>query len=179
MNAIFKLYSKIRNIGIGTGQDLSNYIFYKIVYYDDESRRFTIQCINTNTFFIVHISSLLCDLDILYSLHPIQACFVGIEAVYYFKTKTDNSSVGKGFERYQNASRYGSCQMLYLDRKSKVHFYDKRQEMEYAMDAVEIAASRELIQEFDSIQAYYIGYLSALTILRSPSQKKTTLRLVK
>lgn len=178
MKALRELYKAFKNMGVVENADISSFIFYRIVRYFENENCFTMQCINTNVLFNIGISSLLFDFDILYSLHPVQACFVGIRAAPFFCQNTE-FRFNDGGDWHQNCSRYGSYRILYLDRKSRVHFYDKKNSKEHVMNAAEIAGTRELISEFDSVQAYYLGYLSALGMLRSAARKATTLRLVK
>ncbi len=60
--------------------------------------------------------------------------------------------------------RYGAYQIVYEDRVGNLCFICDQTKKEYLMDPRDIALSRELIEEFDAIQAFYIGYLAGLRL---------------
>jgi hypothetical protein len=142
----------------------SNFIFYKIVDFDPSEDIYKLQCINTRPTFDAKISDIVFDLDILFGLHPIQACFIGIE--YGKSLQQFNSSnpikdkVHKiSFTQY-STSRYGNYQLDYQTRKGELGFTHQITKEKYLMDPRDIALSEDLIRDFDASQAFYIGLLA-------------------
>lgn len=58
--------------------------------------------------------------------------------------------------------RYGSYNLLYKDRRGFLGFECKDNDQQFLMDPRDIALSRELIEEFDAAQAFYIGVWAGL-----------------
>lgn len=84
------------------------FIFFRIVdtLHDD---KFLLQCINTRTTFKATIFEIVCDLDILYGLHPIQACYIGMEYATSIQRKapfTSNTTCYPKLDNYP-CYRYG------------------------------------------------------------------------
>jgi hypothetical protein len=145
----------------------SNYIFYKIV--DSTSdEEYALQCINTSAIFQAKIIDIVFDIDILHRLHPIQACYIGIEYAKYLK-KIDHPSALQNTQNQKlnkySVYRYGSYSLCYQDRKGNLCFISQKTNEEFIMDPRDIALSEELIQEFDAAQAFYIGLLPGIKML--------------
>lgn len=144
----------------------SSYIFYKIVD-SVENEEYTLQCINTNAIFHANIYDMVFDLDILHGLHPIQACYIGIEYAKYIKRfvppleikKIHNNNITK-----YSVSRYGCYHLCYQNRNGDLAFTNIMTDEEFIMDSRDIALSEELIGEFDSAQAFYIGLTAGIKI---------------
>ena len=113
------------------------------------------------------IHDIVFDLDILYALHPIQGCFIGIEYAKAIKATIHYSQSQekqhKKFNTYPMC-RYGSYNLLYKDRKGFVGFECKDNGQQLLMDPRDISLSRELIEEFDAAQAFYIGVWAGLKL---------------
>ena len=154
----------------------SNYIFYKIV--DQQKDEYALQCINTKAVVYSKIEDIVFDIDILHGLHPIQACYVGIE---YAKFLEKNDAPIELKDRQKNkldkcsVFRYGRYELRYQNRKGNVLFVDCVSEENFLMDPRDVALSEEIIQEFDSAQAFYIGLLAGLK-LNNPIVKRDTLQ---
>lgn len=164
------------------GGTKAGYIFYKIVD-SIECNQFALQCINTTTVFQISIVDLVYDIDILHGLHPVQACFVGIE--YAKILKENQKSRGKNHSHSSSSTyRYGRYCLKYQDRYGNIAFIDAVTQKDFLMDPRDIALSKELIKEFDAAQAFYIGLCTGLK-MKNPakpvisSQKYPHLRLVK
>ncbi len=144
-----------------------NYIYYKIVDSTPNDDKYILQCINTNAIFHIKIEELVLDLDILHFLHPIQACYVGIEYAKVFKNRTPSMGLANlpenKHEKYVT-NRYGRYTICYQDRKGNICFADKKTKEEFWMDPRDIALSKETIQEFDAAQTFYIGLLTGLKL---------------
>lgn len=165
----------------------SKCIFYKIVDCINESE-YILQCVNTKAIFKSSIISIVYDIDILRGLHPVQSCYVGIEYATQLKQSSETAekkiSLKKIFDL--SVSRYGLYSIYYQKRNGEVCFVEKNTKNEIIMDPRDIALSEELIQEFDSMQSFYIGILAGLKPLNSiinphekPLENSFHLRLVK
>ncbi len=147
--------------------DKANYIFYKIVDSDVTHENFVLQCINTKAIFRSKISEIVFDTDILYGLHPIQACYIGIEYSKYLKslntTQLDKNQVKAKLNKY-SVHRYGSYILTFQNRTGEVGFVNHVTNDDFLMDPRDIALSEELIAEFDAAQAFYIGLLAGLKL---------------
>lgn len=130
------------------------YIFYKIV--DKSHNLYTIQCINTKAIFNISLVNLAHDIDLLQALHPVQACYLGIEYSKYIKT--GKSKLKTGFESFSShsLSRYGRFIVNFQDRNNYIGFTDKFTNETYLKHSSEIAFS-SLIHEFDANDAFLIG----------------------
>lgn len=165
----------------------ADFIFYKIVDSSEEKHEFTLQCIYTNAIFCVKLNHITLDMDILHGLHPIQACYIGIEyAMYLKKTKEAAIISEKKSSKLNNysISRYGSFSLQYLDRVGNLCFISHQTTEEFLMNPRDIALSIEIIQKFDAAQAFHIGFLAGIK-MESPIEppqkhiKKPHLRIVK
>lgn len=141
------------------------YIIYKIVDRIPANNLFVLQYINTKAIFYLHLSDIVFDSDILYSLHPIQACYIGIEYAKSIKTTPvpQNKEAEQKLNK-QSIYRYGKYTLLFQNREKKICFFDSLTNKELIMAPVDIAISQELIQEFDAAQAFHIGFLAGLEI---------------
>jgi len=155
----------------------SKYIYYKIVNASATGEAYyTLQCINTNAIFHAKLIEIIYDIDILHGLHPIQACYIGIEYAKHLSSD-QVPSVVKNSQKQKlskySISRYGTYTLCYQDRKGDVCFINQITHNEILMDPRDIALSEELIQEFDAAQAFYIGLLAGLKLnnpIRTPRQ---------
>ncbi|MCD6040294.1 MAG: hypothetical protein K0S27_1694 [Gammaproteobacteria bacterium] len=153
----------------------SRYIFYKIVDSSHEKEKLILQCVKTRAFFNSSILEIVSDKSILHGLHPVQACFIGIE--YASSCKKSNFSLGAACHNKKIRSdkyeycRYGTYKICYQDRTGNVCFSDRKTNEVFLMDPQDIALSEELIQEFDAAQAFYIGVFTGLKLNDAPMRK--------
>jgi len=156
-----KLTLKIRN----NVETKSKYIFYKIVDYFKEDNAYLLQCINTKATFRLTLTELVFDIDILYGLHPIQACYIGLE---YSKLMQNNNQpqTKKQKDKIKASSvcRYGEYKLCFQNRKGDMCFFSRKTHKEFIMDPLEIARAEELINQFDAAQTFYIGLLAGLKL---------------
>lgn len=133
-------------------------IFYDIVAYDHKEKRCTLKCINTVNQFVLTIQQIVFDEDILYFLHPVHACFIGIEFARFAKSGYLNAQ-NHDMSQYRKdpINRYGLYEVLYKDRKGNICFSRLNHDKQFVMDPRDIVLSNDLIQEFDASQAFYIG----------------------
>lgn len=149
----------------GTFGNRSKYIYYKIVDFDQITNTYKLQCINTRPLFQANLADIVFDLDILHGLHPIQACYIGIEygkLVNNTSSKsTQNSSEKHAIVEY-SSSRYGNYALCYQNRHGELGFIDHNTQETFLMSPSDIAFSEDLIRDFDAAQAFYIGLLTGL-----------------
>ncbi len=153
----------------------ANFIFYKIVDSFKENQTYLLQCINTKATFQSNINEIVFDTDILYGLHPIQACYVGIEYSKHIKnTFLSAEKQQKQKEKIGKLSvcRYGKYNLCSQNRDGKLCFVSKTNGECFTMDPRDIALSEELINEFDASQAFFIG-LNAGLKLNGPATKQS------
>lgn len=148
---------------------------------------YQLQCLYTKAILHVTIQDIVFDTDILHGLHPIQGCFIGIEYAKIIKASISGS---KTHEKPKNIltkyaiCRYGNNSLLYQDRQGLLGFECKKDGAQFLMDPRDIALSRELIEEFDSTEAFCIGVLAGLKFAnpvatyRDSRKKVDYLRLV-
>jgi hypothetical protein len=156
-----------------------DFIFYKIVDFIEDNHEYVLQCINKKCFFNLKLVDLVFDVDILYALHPIQACYIGIE--YAKQSKNANRvpllhlKQQKKIENY-TTNRYGKY-VLVSERRGTLCFVNKKTLQKFIMDPRDIALSRALISEFDAMQAFHIGYMAGVQmdnlIKPNPGPKNT------
>src|SRR5438045_9758163 len=97
-------FKKIKNKKIGKKY---NFIFYKIVATAGSEYDFTLQCLQKNVIFNVPITEIVNNTDILYALHPAQACYIGIKYVKYLnnnKSPQDAHSKNKKITSFSSTS---------------------------------------------------------------------------
>lgn len=157
----------ILNIFGGSVASQNRFILYKIVdsYLKSGVEYFKMQCINTKAVFDVLLQDIVSDADLLYGLHPIQGCYVGIEYAKVFKTEASGTKSQTRssmiFSRY-SSNRYGNKQLVYQKRDGLLGFECKISGEQSIMDPRDIALTKELIGEFDAVQAFCIGVLAGL-----------------
>jgi len=143
---------------------LSKSIFYRIIDLDQSTQTYTLQCVNTRAIFFANIADIIFDKNIIYRLHPIQTCYMGIE---YDKVLEKKSlSIPKNYpntkDPFTNFSKtYRLCSQ---DRKNNVCFINHHTKEEFIMDPRDIVLSEAVIEAFDSAEAFHIGLLAGLKI---------------
>lgn len=147
-------------------------IFYKIVD-STGADGFILQCLNTKAVFRASLHEIVFDIDILYGLHPIQACFIGINySTHLRESYAENAIKSQQQEKFTKYAthRYGNYRITSQNREGELYFMDIRDNLVHAMDPRDIALSEDLIEEFDATQAFYIG-LSAGLKMNNPVRK--------
>lgn len=165
------------------------HILYKIVDSNTTSQEelYKIQCINTKAIFTISIQDLVFDIPILYGLHPVQGCFIGIE---YAKIIKNNNFLKRNNKLSSNqlAYRYGSYNLRYQNRQGFLGFENIMNNEQFLMDPCDIVLSKTLIEEFDVAQAFFIGIqagfkfnfpLKPTTSLHNKNNQFKHLRLIK
>lgn len=151
---------------------MKDYIFYKLVDFNEQNGAYSIHCINTKAVVTATLDEIIRDMDILYSLHPAQACFIGLE--YSQKMQNvdmsllHNQRLTHKLKKYAG-NRYGRYRLLYQVRQTDVCICDTATQEELIMDPRDIALSPELISQFDAIQAFSIGLYAGQRI-EKPSE---------
>jgi len=133
--------------------DPASFIFYKVVNFIEDM--YVIQCINTKS--VLYMSLKKFDYDFVYGLHPIQSCFMGMRYASFLKhNKAINVQIKKLL------SRYGKYDIQYQDRDKKIRFVNKISRLVYVMYPQEIIYRNDLLNNFDSSQTFYLGFLSIM-----------------
>lgn len=164
---------------------MSKYIYYKIVdnYYKERDFFCKIQCINTHAVFDIKMIDIVFDADILEGLHPIQSCYIGIEYAQH-----ESNNIEGAYKHSNNmmacmVNRYGKYKIHMMNRGGKITVLENENKIEYLMDPRDIVLTKDLIKEFDSTQAFYIGMWAGAKIKSSLSIKShityPALRLVR
>jgi hypothetical protein len=164
MGMVAVLFNSIAPLMKNFGKDRKiDHIFYKIVDFDVNSNEYIFQCINTHAVFRYNILEIVDDIDILYGLHPNQACFIGIEYANYFNNQKKLLKINKKCKYHEyDVPRYGKYSLQGQDRKGNILFIEIANNIEFLMNPCEIALSETLIQEFDAAQAFYIGFFTGI-----------------
>ena len=173
---MLSLKQTVSNFFYYSTDDKNDFIIYKIVdsYLEKNKEHYKIQCINTKALFHATLEEIIFDQTILNGLHPIQGCYIGIEYAKTSKTQTTfHEKKQNSILNTYNICRYGKNTLLYQDRKGLLVFKCKNKDQTHLMDPREIALSKALIEEFDAIQAFYIGVLAGLKLM-SPCRKNKT-----
>ncbi len=150
---------------VDTTEKMKDFIFYKIIDFDKRSNQYYLQCTNTSQVFRSSLIEIITDQDLLYSLHPWQACFIGIEYTKFLKQSKDNcllsnkDSIQK--QKLCTQSRYGNYCISYYKKDGYFSVFCKESAEEFIESAYKLAFSKELLQEFDAIDAFYIGQEAA------------------
>lgn len=138
---------------------MQDFVFYKIIDYDENLYQCFLQCINTSQMFRASLVDIINDFDILYGLHPIQACFVGMEYAKYLRKKQNLSENKKISPKVSQCgqSRYGRYSILYYKKNGYFVLLCKESGRELTESAYNLAFSKEWMQDFDANEAFYIG----------------------
>lgn len=161
--------------------DKEFFVLYKIVdsFSTEFEEHYCVQCINTKVILELTVEDIVFDLDILYGLHPVQACFIGIEYAKHWKSKRfDPDNYGKPLNpmgRYMGY-RYGSLNLLYQNRNGLLGFACLNSGEEFLMDPRDIALSRELIEEFDVAHAFCIGVMAGNKMINPVAQSRRVIK---
>lgn len=185
MGMIAEIFSNLRR---KNQRSKSNYVFYKIVDFLEKQNEYLLQCINTKAIFHATTSDIFADKTILYGLHPLQSCYIGIE---YAQLLKQDESLTIQYENIEALNKepdcgYGMCSIQYQDRKGKLCIINKKTKEEFILDPCEVAFSEGLLKEFDAKQAFYIGILTGIKLTSTPPEqfqnaikKKSHLKLIK
>lgn len=172
------LLTFLQNTFKGKPKDIGLFVAYKIVDSTlvDERELYTLQCINTNAVFKSDIHKIVSDTDLLYYLHPIQACYIGIEYGKLFDNyplnKMDNFMNRRQIEAFSK-SKFLIYSLSYIDRRGSVCFLNEKTNEQFIMDPRDIALSKNLVEGFDAAQAFYIGLLAGFRLRASSSMSNT------
>lgn len=148
-------------------KEQNSYILYKIVdsYVINQVEYFKVQYINTKAIMILSLNELIFDIPILYGLHPIQGCFIGIE---YSKAIQRNLGIDQVYSKTSQLaeleSRYGLYNLLYQKRNGLLGFENKLTNHQLVKTPQEIALSKDFISEFDVSQSFVIGLIAGQKI---------------
>lgn len=158
-----------RKFNFSVEDDISKYVFYKIVDTDCECG-YILQCINTKSHFNVSISDLVFDLDLLYRLHPVQACYIGLQYAFYIKKHEQTSKITTYKKNNSSVFEYGVLKIQYQIRNGDICYINTTTLDEFIMSPREIAYEENLIDKFHAEHAFYIGFQAGLEINKMEEQ---------
>ncbi len=136
MEGISKILSEFRKTH-SVKDRRSDYIFYKIIDLTHKQQLYLLQCINTKAVFHATLTDIVFDIEILSALHPIQACYIGIEYSKYIKISESQPAIPKKQTEKlcsQPCSRYGRYNLCSQGRKNTVCFMDKTNNKSFVSD---------------------------------------------
>ena len=136
----------------------NGYVIYLIV---DETKRgdYCLRCVNKKDIFMISRERLVLDNTILFGLHPIQSCFIGMEAAKHPVMSEQTMRSEQSLAHVGNIlNRYGCYTIHSVQRDGKMVFYRQADQQRFALYPDEIVKVESFISEFDSSQAFYIGY---------------------
>lgn len=140
-----------------------NYIHYKIIDYDEQKSKYRLQCINTSATFQASLFEILDDDSIIKGLHPVQACYVGLQYADSNRIyPLQKSSLS------MDQKRYGRFCIKSQDRNNNICIYDEIKEIEFTMDPRDIALSEPILIGLDAIHSFFIGIFAGLKKDRAP-----------
>lgn len=167
-------------------------VLFKIVDLNEKTGKYTLQCLETSGVIITDLYGIILDIRILHGLHPIQACYIGIEYVTRLDSQQATQQPSKIKHKKHRpvcafpASRYGQYELLATNRKNNILFTKRNDSAVSTMDPRDIALSDKLISQFDAAQAYYIGLLAGEKMqqanrksAQSSRNKRMHLRIIK
>ena len=145
-------------------------VLYKIIDIHG-THIYVLQCVNSKSIFQADISEIISDTDILYNLHPIQSCFIGLEYANYLKTKTLTkvpSITEKPLSKKNSKPLEGDLTLKHQDRRGDICYIDHKTNEEFVSSPKDIVSSNHLIERFHADEAFYIGLCAGIKINRSP-----------
>lgn len=140
----------------------TKYIFYRIIDVDPSMEKYTLHCINTRMVFCIKLADMIADENIIYRLHPTQACYIGMEYAKIFKGQKSIPMPNYPDASHSLSVPRGIYYLCYQDRKNNLCFMCYKTKKEFIMDPRDIVLSEALIEGFNTIQAFYIGFLAGL-----------------
>lgn len=140
-----------------------SHVFYKIID-SNQDGNYTLHCINTSAIFHAKITEIIFDADILYRLHPIQACYIGIEYARYAQKNQSHLISNNHTMKSYLINEDDNYTLRYQNRSQEICFVNNKTNIEYTLDPRDIAISREFIGKFNPDQAFYVGLLAGLKL---------------
>ena len=165
LDFLIKLLTKIRDLR----KKNSVFCDFKLIGYKNNILKF--QVINKRATFSVPINSILKEFNYIYWISPKEAAYIGN------KLSKINPNLKRTLSAKNNQNihslflnRYGKYAISGFERFGGISFiYNKSKKNELTLDPREIAFS-ELINEFDSSEAFYIGLQAGYKILETQSE---------
>ena len=168
MEFIKKIVSFFKTLSFEGSNNISKLALYKIIDRNETKNDvYIIQCVNSKSIFEACISEIVCDKDILYGLHPLQACFIGIEYAQFSKSNRHNLKNHAKSSAIKSQVIQGILRLKYQDRKGDICFINCKTNKEQVMNPKDIAFSDNIISHFDSEQSFFIGMCAGKKICNS------------
>ena len=149
---------------------ISKYILYKIIDINDLNI-FTLQCYYSKTVFQADISEITGNKALLFGLHPLQSCFIGIEYARHMKDNNTKKNISPSSSYLEYS--YGEYFIKQQDRKGYVYFIKISTNEHFVMKPTDIAFSDKIISKFHAEHAFYIGLLAGLELYKKQGKVLT------
>lgn len=157
-----------------------NFITYRIITPKKNGNMHILQCSNTRNIFKKEINEIIYDNEILFKLPPSHSCYLGIQFAKILQSQRAYKDLENGCKSklaHKTIHRYGKYCFYYQDRSGKIFFIDTSTKEGFSMDPIEIVQSKDLINEFDASQSFYIGFAAGLSLKKK--KLKPALKLIK
>ena len=120
----------------------------------------------------LNFNTIMNDLYILENCPPKQAALIGFfYGKYYYNMLDQKNHYQAPFNFFKNTS-LTKYLITAIDRKGNLSYLDQNSGLQTAKQPIEIVTNHNLIGQFTSLQAFYIGVLSGIT--QAKSTYKTT-----
>lgn len=143
-------------------------------------RRVIIHCRGSSSVIKINLEEMIYDEILISNLPSVQAAWIGYYyGMYYNDFKSFQTEKICMYESFSDANC--ECSIIMLDRKGNIIYFDKTQNINYVSTPLMILKSRDLINKFKPMQAFYIGILSGVSINKNKAQSyadKPKLRVV-
>lgn len=149
---MIKFISYIKSI-FNSDNDLKNFVLYKIIDRKEEDK-FVLQCINSKSIFEANLLEIISESAFLNGLHPLQACFIGIEYALYTKKYPE---LKKSISSSNTQFEYGEYLLIQKDRNGQLYFKDINSHEEFVMKATDLIFNDSVLSKFHAEQAFHIG----------------------
>ncbi len=153
MKKLFSFIKSVLNTNTTKGR-----VLYKIID-EKEDGSFILQCMNSKSIFEANILEIVSKSDLLIGLHPLQACFIGVEHAKLHK----NNRYLKKHSVEISTDTLGELLLTKQDRDGNIYFVDQYSE-EYVLNATEIIFNDVLLSKFHPVHAFYIGLTAGAKI---------------
>lgn len=140
----------------------SSNTLYKIIDFKDKGQ-LTIRCKTSHSCFHIMLADIAFDLKILWGLHPVQACRLGVK----YATQPYISTIINQQLTKTEPQSLGRFHLLYQERHGKIRYIDRKTNQTFIMAPEDIIDSNKIIKQFNSEQAFFIGLQAGLRQHRS------------
>jgi len=156
-------------------------VLYRVVDINTDTLEVALKCVYTLTIMKDKIICVIKDQNILASLEPLDACWLGYYYGQAVRNKTDNEIRELTTEvNFLLKHSRGNLQIHSFNRNNTLSYTNKTTNSIHEKYLIDIAADERLINWFDPSQACYIGILAGLNVEKIGKKiSKPDLKLIK